>query len=99
MEMEQAVFPVEQVHGSARPQVISWCTQDRTGQRPGRGPGPSVIPGSCGRVTHWPSWDLQDSTEGTGVSISTSVGSAQHPGQHHASRDGIPLKGVPVMNH
>lgn len=98
-DVEEAAFPVEQVCGSAHPRGISWCIQDRAGQHPGRGPGPIVIPGSCGRVTHWPSRDLEEGTEGTGLSTPVSVGSAQHPGQHHASSDGIPLKGAPVMNH
>lgn len=92
---EAAALPAEQVRGSAHPWDVSWCTQDGAGQHPGRGPGPSVIPGSCGGMTRWPSQDLEG---GTGLSIPTSVGSAQHPGQHHASGDGIPLKGAPVMN-
>lgn len=100
-DIEEVAFPVEQVHGPVHLQGISWCTQDGAGQRPGRGPAPPPpsVTRSCGRVTHWPSQGLEEGTEGMGLSIPKSVGSAQHPGQHHVSGDGIPLKGASLMNH
>jgi len=93
-DTEESAVPVEQVLAPLVPGALTGGAR----QHPLRGSSPSIIPGSHRRVADWPGWDVEEGTEGTGLSIPMSMGSALHPGQHHASGDGIPLTGVPVMN-